>query len=327
MEPIRSSMSMTRVIGTTLRVFADHLGPMLAVGTLPFLPALGLLAWLGALLAGDAAFLGGLRAAMRSAQPEMLNPAPLSQGLPLALLAGGVLLGLLGTVVSCVAATRIVCDACEGRTPSLKSALRAGIGMPAVKTVATTLLGLGGMALALAPMVLAVVFPLGGVMVFAGPVLSAVLLSVVLMNLLFAPPAVVAEGKWGVKALRRSAELAWGRNWRNLGVYLAMAVLTLLVGGAVSAAMRFVPEGLLPGATSLLLPVAVELGMTPLFFVMVVVLYYDMRARNGESFGPMPKGKAFPDPPKLQQDGHSFGALPPKSRMRVAGRGGGTRDM
>jgi len=327
MEPIRSRMTLGQVIRTTFGMFIDHMLVLTAVGTVPLLPALGVLVWLGVTTMANPAWVAGLSEISRQSPGTPPDLGPLMQALPIGLLAAGALLMILGGVVSYVATIHVVCAACEGRRPSLGDALAAGIGAPALKMFPTGLLAAVAIGVTMLPGQLAIRMQLGGGVTFACALATWVLGMMLMMNLLFAPVVVVAEGKWALRALRRSVELAWGRCWRNFGVYLVMALLMMAMVLAMTVGMLFLPSGLVPDVVKGLVPMALQLGMMPVYMVLIVVLYYDMRARNGESFAPLPPSKPFPDPPKLQQDGHSFGALPPKSRMRVASRSGGTRQM
>jgi hypothetical protein len=317
MQPIRAAMSLPKVIRTTFSVLLRRPSLQLA-GVLPLLPGVVLLWVLFPSFTG----MWGLKAAPVT--------VPLLSSLPVWALVALTLGVLCAGLVSCYVMTvRIVADACEGRQTTVASVLRDGFGLTALKSALTWMVA----ALALLP---AVAIPAGAnYLLLAGPstpmgkgalAVGGVLALVAVVNLMFAPVIVVVEGRWAVGALRRSVELAWGRNLRNFAV-LAALWLTLM-GIAVGAGVGISRSPLtLPPSLVSALPWLVQLLMAPFYSVLLSVLYYDMRARNGESFGPAPAGKAFPDPPKLQQDGHTFGALPPKSRMRVASRGGGTRNM
>ncbi|MDH4229821.1 MAG: hypothetical protein OEW11_08795 [Nitrospirota bacterium] len=328
MQPITSPMSPGRVLQTTLAVFVENFPRLLVVGLLPFLPGITALGVWFHLRSGAPATAGG--------------------GVWLLYLAG--ILLLPGSVVSYVMAVRVAADACEGKSTSLKGALRYCADPAVGKSFLTLLTLVFALSAVMFPALLVRWYGVdGNVAVVTGVLCEAVVLALAPL-LMFAPAVVVAEGSWTVAAMRRSVELGWGRCLRNWGVLLAGMVLLLGMSAAISVVLGLLPPSTLPdglrwlavapegvsGAGNsnwllqdfgwLSLPLA-WLVAVPVYPVLILVMYYDMRVRNGESFAPLPVTARFPDPPKLQQDGKSFGALPPKTRTRVAGGKGGTRNM
>jgi len=117
----------------------------------------------------------------------------------------------------------------------------------------------------------------------AGLLLSSVLLIPVFFFLawyMFALPVVVLEGYWGFAAFKRSAALGRGFRGRNLG--LAMLVVALVY--SLLPMVSWVVEQLLPfQSTPLLnsiLKASILVMLEPLQWVVVFLLYLDMRARK-----------------------------------------------
>jgi hypothetical protein len=106
------------------------------------------------------------------------------------------------------------------------------------------------------------------------------------MRFIFSLSVVALENQAGMPALRRSRELARGKLWRNFGVlllvmlpqYLVMIILMIIIGAATAL--------LISGSGSFAFGLIVFIGnilpelVFPPFFVAIVLLYYDMRARK-----------------------------------------------
>lgn len=111
---------------------------------------------------------------------------------------------------------------------------------------------------------------------------------VLMVRLLPASAVVVLEGESGIKALKRAMSLSKGHYWRLLGLILLLSLLIFalvfvasLVFGFVLAAVEAVfGTGVLDVAIAVLLGALLQGVMYPLFFIAIVLLYYDLRARK-----------------------------------------------
>lgn len=98
-------------------------------------------------------------------------------------------------------------------------------------------------------------------------------------RLMFASSVVVLEGVWGFKALKRSNALARGLVWRNLGTLGLVFVLVLIVIIFAAVAMTFAHLKNGSFGAQVFTDVVTSL-LVPPFFIAVVLLYYDTRARK-----------------------------------------------
>jgi len=113
---------------------------------------------------------------------------------------------------------------------------------------------------------------------FLTMVASLIVVMTVVLRLLFASSIVVLEGLWAVKALKRSKALARGFNWRNLAVLILLFVIVLVV--LVMAATLFTLLHVKSAFAGRIFTVVVATTVVPLFFIAVVLLYYDSRVRK-----------------------------------------------
>ena len=95
-------------------------------------------------------------------------------------------------------------------------------------------------------------------------------------------PAMLLEGKGIVGSLRRSALLVRGSFFRALGTVVLGAILALFAGVLVAIVVSFFSLG---GGNVILIVTLVgvalgELFVAPLYVAFLVVLYYDLRARE-----------------------------------------------
>lgn len=106
---------------------------------------------------------------------------------------------------------------------------------------------------------------------------------VLMLRYLFAPIVVVLEQQTGRAALKRSAALAKGMNWRNLGAGALVYVVATMIMLAVAA-----PVGVVIGLTDAsadwlirsLDPALACLFVQPLLLITLTLLYYDLRVRK-----------------------------------------------
>jgi hypothetical protein len=122
----------------------------------------------------------------------------------------------------------------------------------------------------------------------------------------FAVPAVMVEGMGGLQALGRSWRLVSGSGWRVLGFLVLFAVLiglpagvigyviTAVVGsGVYETSTGLVSEPFQAFLSTFLIGVIFAL-FAPFTTIAVTILYFDLRARHGES-APVP-GQPIPAP-------------------------------
>jgi hypothetical protein len=98
--------------------------------------------------------------------------------------------------------------------------------------------------------------------------------------LLFTSPAVVLEGLGPWKAFQRSRDIARGYNWRNLGVLLLIIVLLAVVFVIIGVPCHLLLPQSIGDLGVRLFIVIFESIATPLIFIVVVLLYYDLRVRK-----------------------------------------------
>ncbi len=113
---------------------------------------------------------------------------------------------------------------------------------------------------------------------FFAMVASLIVVVTVILRLLFASSVVVLEGLWAVRALKRSKALVRGLNWRNLAVLILLFVIVLVV--IAVAATLFTLLHVKSALAGRIFTVVVAMIIVPLFFVAVVLLYYDSRVRK-----------------------------------------------
>jgi hypothetical protein len=98
--------------------------------------------------------------------------------------------------------------------------------------------------------------------------------------LMFAAPIVVLEGKWGFEAYRRSKRLGDGFHWRNIGVVIALGLSLGVIFALLGAFFGVVLPDFVVHWTLRILSSGVGMLMQPFIFIVIVLLYYDMRVRK-----------------------------------------------
>jgi hypothetical protein len=179
----------------------------------------------------------------------------------------GFILLTIGSFVSYTAITLCIADACVGNRPNLRRSFlrtRATAGSLFLTSFVQVLVISVGIILLIVP----------GVIFFLWYVLS--------------PIIVVLEGRGGIGALKRSRTLTQGHRWRILSttaimvtallaVWIVGYVIVLLLGyamhagGAADETVMFT-LGLLMAVLGWIL--------TPTFFIGLVLIYFDLRARK-----------------------------------------------
>ena len=100
---------------------------------------------------------------------------------------------------------------------------------------------------------------------------------------LFAAPIVILEQKGAVDALRRSWSLVRGSTLRVFGITLLVGLITLILGGIIVGILSVVTQF---GDVTLRLilnqfaALVVAVLIQPISFIVVVLLYYDLRIRR-----------------------------------------------
>ncbi|RME48588.1 MAG: hypothetical protein D6795_12775 [Deltaproteobacteria bacterium] len=98
---------------------------------------------------------------------------------------------------------------------------------------------------------------------------------------LLSAPVIVLEGRGPLAAMERSADLVRGFRCHALGVLLLLGFVLSVAPHSLGALLTFLQQNtLVAGVGTLLL----EAILLPLFFVALVLLYYDLRVRK-EDFG------------------------------------------
>ncbi len=109
-------------------------------------------------------------------------------------------------------------------------------------------------------------------------VLSLIVSVTVCLRFLFAASVVVLEGRWGLQALKRSKALASGFNWRNLAVLILIWVIVVVLLALASTV--FILLQVKSAFAGRMFTVGMAMIVVPVFFIAVVLLYYDSRVRK-----------------------------------------------
>ena len=100
----------------------------------------------------------------------------------------------------------------------------------------------------------------------------------VALRLLFASSVVVLEGFWAIEALKRSRALAKGLNWRNLAVLILIWVIVVVLLALASTVFTLLHVK--SAFAGRMFTVGMAMIVVPVFFIAVVLLYYDSRVRK-----------------------------------------------
>ena len=158
------------------------------------------------------------------------------------------------------ATTVAVSDVCLGNAPSFKRSYAKILGKLGLLLLATNILQM------LAIMV-------GMVLLFIpGMVLS--------IWLLLSPSVVVLERRSGVAAMKRSKQLGDGSHWRNFGLLLLLAIITLVSIGVIGGVFWFTFPHLLNHWIFRAVRSVGQGLVGPLMMSSLVLLYYDRRVRK-----------------------------------------------
>lgn len=169
---------------------------------------------------------------------------------------------LVSASVMAIPVTAIISDICLGNTPGVRRAYRHVLGRMSGNLLAATLLN--------------------WLLTMLGLVLVIVPGLIIMMRLLIVAPVLVLERRPAIAAFRRSAQLGRGHYTRNLliaGAAIGLGTLgTLMVQGILH--FLFVEFADLPPKLPESLAQTVALVFGPYSSAVIVLVYYDMRARK-----------------------------------------------
>ena len=190
--------------------------------------------------------------------------------------------------IATAAMTRAVGDVYLDQPASLGGAYRAvGQRLGSVVAVSLLLFGFGILLFAVTlGLVIGAVAALGSggaaVVIVVGPA-AVFLLILIYTRWLFAAPIVMLERVGATAALRRSWQLVRGSTPRVFGITLLVGLITGILGAIVGAILNVITgfgdesvRLLLTQLASLIVAILIQ----PISFIVVVLLYYDMRIRR-----------------------------------------------
>jgi hypothetical protein len=128
------------------------------------------------------------------------------------------------------------------------------------------------------PIFLAVVISAAGVLLgFIAFVLPGIWLAV---RWYFVPQAVVVDGRRGVGALERSAELVKGQWWRVFGVIIFAVIAAGIPGTLIEIPFNLLANSADSSALALLGQIVASAITAPFEALMLTLLYFDLLARR-----------------------------------------------
>src|SRR2546429_739939 len=96
---------------------------------------------------------------------------------------------------------------------------------------------------------------------------------------LFYPPIVILEKRWGFNALKRSLKLGYGYYLRSF-VVTALIFLLVVIGSFVQLLVQLIASHLVGVFLGSILGYLTTLLITPMGFIYVVLMYYNLRVRK-----------------------------------------------
>jgi hypothetical protein len=285
-------LTLSRILGLTFGMLRFRWRTLFGAAVLPLLPAHALVAVV------QVPYVQTMNQWLRDNQ-RLLSPAeitlPARFGETLLVLVGtGLLLALIGLVAT-AAVTGAAGDVYAGRNPTVTAALGQALRRLPSVIGAHLLFFLALLGIVMAGVALSTVFflggPGGGLMPFLGliVVVGAVAAAVfVLVRWSLIMPALMVEHLGAMEALGRSWRLVAGSGWRVLGYLLLIGILVGVLGAVLVQIGYFVVAGsettVDPGtilAQSLVAGFVTTL-LTPIAPVAMLLLYFDIRWRQGE---------------------------------------------
>ena len=162
---------------------------------------------------------------------------------------------LLGSLAY-AAITITLSDICLGSKPGIIRSYRYVFGPVIWKLVATNLVQ--------------------SLIIMIGLVLAVVPGLIFTIWLMFVSIIVVLENTWGRDAFKRSKSLGKDYYLRNAGLFLFVILFNFLFGEGVQALFEIINYGQLSIALAIGVPILVQ----PIVLIMLVLTYYDLRARK-----------------------------------------------
>jgi hypothetical protein len=195
----------------------------------------------------------------------------------------GYIIGLIANLFIIGAIAIAVSDICLGNKPSLARSYKRIFSTIPGKLLVTNLLTT--ICWAIPALSLIVLFKnfskangTGRILLSAAIVVLVVVFVTFVLRLLFAASIVILEGVWAFKALKRSIALTRGFSWRNLGVLILLWIIVLVIW--VVIVTLFVLLHVKSAFVGRMFTGVVAMITVPLFFIAVVLLYYDSRVRK-----------------------------------------------
>lgn len=164
-------------------------------------------------------------------------------------------LNLLLTTIAYAAVAITLSDICLGNKPGIIRSYRYVLSSIFWKLLSTNLLQV--------------------IIIVIGMVLLVVPGIIFMIWLIFVPIVVVLENTWGIEALKRSKNLGKDFFFRTLGLLIVIIIVAALFGGIVGAI-----SGAVFGDVPQALLLFIEILVGPLALIMIVLSYYDLRARK-----------------------------------------------
>jgi membrane-anchored glycerophosphoryl diester phosphodiesterase (GDPDase) len=252
-------LGLGEILDDIFRVYRRHFWLLACIALILSVPGLAL-----QLASGSADQFGFIATIFR----DIGNPAALSAEVPPAppniwLLLTGYLLILIVVPFTLGGVSQAAIDLIQGREISVRSTLTA------VGQRYWALLGLALLYVAITPTIICL-----PVLIWLGVRWSV------------AVPALLAERVGPVQALRRSWRLTRGSFWRSAGILLILYLLQTVAGSVLAIfafplaiLVPFVP-GFVRGAIVLTLTTGASALVLPIFYLGVVLLYFDLRIRR-----------------------------------------------
>jgi hypothetical protein len=289
---VTGSLTFANIIEVAARLYGRHAGtliPLVAVVTIP-------------LLLGQAAVFLALLEPLGVRQ-DATSLQDLEEMLPRFLLVGFVT-GLIGFVINAfvtAAVTGAALDATSNRPVSFGGSFGRAVRRLHSVLWIVLLETLAVLAAMIVPTLLAIAGVSGevGFLVALALLLAISAAFFILIRLLFSIPALMAEDRRGLAALRRSWELVSGRWWRTFGIFLLVALISGLVGllfQAVAGAFTSGTPAIVPSAFYIeYLAAGIASALTTPFLTLVIVLLYlDARVRTEGTLEVQPAGAGAP---------------------------------
>jgi MFS family permease len=188
-----------------------------------------------------------------------------------------------------------------GRPISVREAYARGLRavprlfLSALVVIVAVTVAVGVFSLAVTLLAVTAVAGLAAVAVIVGLIGFFFVLPWAIVSLSLVGPAIVVEGLGPIAAIRRSLHLIDKARLRTLGLYLLIWVISVILGiilGIVFLA-SFVAEPTVRSVLQTVASVASASISGPLFFGVLVILYYDLRVRK-EAFDLQLAAEALP---------------------------------